>query len=167
MKKLVAIACALVFSLTSMAQRLETGGQLVEISADLSGEAALNTIMKTYSGRVVVLDFWATWCGPCRMAMKEIDKIKPELIEKNVAFVYVTGETSPLEKFNEMRPEIDGYHYRLTDAQWREICQMMQLVGIPAYAVYGKDGTILFSNLTEGGFPGNEVIREAVEEGLK
>ena len=123
-------------------------------------------MIESYAGRVVVLDAWATWCGPCKMAMKVIDEIKPELIEKNVAFVYVTGETSPLETWNAMAPTITGDHYRLTDKQWKEFCKLFGIRGIPAYAVYGKKGEKLYSNMTEGGFPGNDVIKSAVEKGL-
>lgn len=136
------------------------------VDASLSGVEAFDTIRKAYEGRVVVVDFWATWCGPCRMAMKTIDAIKPSYMNKGVAFVYITGETSPLEKWTEMIPEIDGDHYRLTKAQWSELCQTLDIPGIPAYAIYNTDGSVAFSNLTSGGYPGNDAVSEALDAAL-
>lgn len=136
------------------------------VDATLSGVDAYEAIRKAYEGRVVVVDFWATWCGPCRMAMKTIDAIKPAYMDKGVAFVYITGETSPAEKWAEMIPAIDGDHYRLTKAQWSELCQTLNIPGIPAYAVYNTDGSVAFSNLNDGGYPGNEVISETLDAAL-
>jgi thiol-disulfide isomerase/thioredoxin len=39
--------------------------------------------------KVVVLDFWASWCGPCRMAMPIIQKVSEELKDKDVVFFAV------------------------------------------------------------------------------
>lgn len=136
------------------------------VDVTLSGVDAYEAIRKAYEGRVVVVDFWATWCGPCRMAMKTIDAIKPAYMDKGVAFVYITGETSPAEKWAEMIPAIDGDHYRLTKAQWSELCQTLNIPGIPAYAVYNTDGSVAFSNLNDGGYPGNEVISETLDAAL-
>lgn len=136
------------------------------VDASLSGEAAFKTIMDTYAGEVVVLDFWATWCPPCRRAMVEVDRIKPELMSKGVRFVYITGETSPQADFNKMMPGIHGDHYRLTNKQWEEVCKMLNLPGIPAYAVVCRDGSMQYSNLSQGGYPGNEVIQNAAEVAL-
>lgn len=136
------------------------------ISPAISGDDILTAITKDYAGQVVLIDFWATWCGPCRMAMKEIDKIKADLQKKGCAFVYVTGETSPEATWKQMIASIEGDHYRLTDKQWDELCSRLNLPGIPAYLLLNKDGSTAYSNLQQGGYPGNDVIQNNVEVAL-
>lgn len=136
------------------------------ISSAISGDDILTAITKDYAGQVVLIDFWATWCGPCRMAMKEIDKIKADLQKKGCAFVYVTGETSPEATWKQMIASIEGDHYRLTDKQWDELCSRLNLPGIPAYLLLNKDGSTAYSNLQQGGYPGNDVIQNNVEVAL-
>ena len=141
-------------------------GVVKTVDASLTGVEAFQTIREAYKGRVVLVDFGATWCGPCRMAMREIDAIKPELIKKGAAFVYITGESSPMDKWTEMLKGIEGDHYRRTDAQWSDLCQTLGIPGIPAYVLYNADGTEAFSNLQQGGYPGNEIVQNAIEVAL-
>ena len=146
--------------------KIEHKAVLKTVDKALGGMEAYDQIMKSYAGKVVVLDFWATWCPPCRAAMLEVDKIKPALMDKGVCFVYITGETSPQKDFDKMMPNIHGDHYRLTNAQWGEICKTLNIPGIPAYAVVGKDGSMEYNSLSRGGFPGNETIVNAAETAL-
>lgn len=152
---------------TTEAPQATTGKSTVcTVDESLSGTEAFAAIRKTYEGRVAFFDFWATWCGPCRMAMKAVDEIKPAFMERGVAFVYITGETSPMETWTEMVPKIAGDHYRLTKKQWSELCESLNIPGIPAYVLYNADGSEAFSNLTEGGYPGNELVQNVIEVAL-
>ena len=158
---------------TEQADAQEANGAVVAsksvvktIPANVHGEDILKAIKENYKGKVALLDFWATWCPPCRQAMKSIDEIKPELEEKGCAFVYITGETSPLNKWNEMIPGISGDHYRLTNAQWEELLDYLNVPGIPAYMLIGKDGKTAYDNLSQGGYPGSEILKNNIEVAL-
>ncbi len=91
-------------------------------------------------GKVVVLDFWATWCGPCIRAMPEIFQgIAP--FGDNIAFLAVNqGETPPIiEQFLDQRGWT-GTPVGL-DAQ-QKVGDQFQVQGIPHTVVIGKTGKI-------------------------
>ena len=98
--------------------------------------------------------------------MREVDQIKPELQKQGAVFVYITGETSPEEEWKNSLSEIHGDHYRLTDKQWQEINNDLHIPGIPVYFLLNRKGEMVFSNLTEGGYPGNDVVKKVITQAL-
>ena len=164
---LVALFTMAAFGTNATAQTPEKKASVVKtVATDVAGTDVLSVLAKNYEGKVVVIDFWATWCGPCRQAMKLIDEIKPELQKKGVVFVYLTGETSPLAKWQEMIANIDGDHYRLTKKQWGELCGNLGLLGIPSYMILNKDGSTAYDNFKTGGYPGSDVLQNQAEVAL-
>jgi thiol-disulfide isomerase/thioredoxin len=133
---------------------------VINETPDVAQEKVFDAIMEKYKGKVVVVDFWATWCGPCMSAMESIKPLKEEMKGKDVVFLYLTGETSPLATWNKKIPDIHGEHYRVSDAQWRYWYDTFGIRGIPTYMIYDKNGK---QRLNQAGFPGNEVLKKAIE----
>ena len=131
---------------------------------EVAPEQILQTILDKYKGKTVLIDIWATWCGPCRMGHKQLAPLKQELKDSNVKFVYITSPTSPLATWQEMIKDIDGDHYYLTREQYDYVLKHFESDGIPTYAIYDPAGTQTFKNI---GFPGVDKFREEINKTLK
>lgn len=125
--------------------------------ADIPAEELFNAITTPYRGKVVFVDFWATWCGPCIAAMKKSEPVKDDFVGKDIVFLYLAGENSPKGTWEQMIPDIKGEHYRMTDAQWTYICNKFGVQGVPSYMIIAKDGTPTHFQV---GFMGADKMKE-------
>jgi thiol-disulfide isomerase/thioredoxin len=131
---------------------------------EVKPESILQTILDRYKGKAVLIDMWATWCGPCRAGHKAMAPMKEQMKGQNVQFVYITSPSSPITTWQEMIKEIDGDHYYLTKEQFGYLLSKYESGGIPTYAVYNTKGEQTYKVI---GFPGNEEIRKRLEEAMK
>ena len=131
---------------------------------EVKPENILQTILDRYKGKAVLIDMWATWCGPCRAGHKAMAPMKEQMKGQNVQFVYITSPSSPMSTWQEMIKDIDGDHYYLTPEQYSYILAKYESSGIPTYAVYNTKGEQTYKVI---GFPGNEEIRKRLEEAMK
>jgi thiol-disulfide isomerase/thioredoxin len=107
-------------------------------------------LLKKYSGKVVLVDFWATWCAPCRAGIEQIKPLKEQMANEKVAFVYITDPTSPKLTYDRMIPDIKGEHYRLSQDEWQTLSTKFGITGgsgIPRYILVGKDGKVINPDL--------------------
>ena len=141
---------------TIEANKKKTGFRVNE-TGEVANEDLFASIISQFRGKVLLVDFWATWCGPCRNANKAMAPMKEELKDKDIVYVYITGETSPKGTWENMIPDIHGEHFRVTDAQWAYLGNAMGIEGVPTYFVIDREGDIKYKSV---GFPGVAKMKE-------
>lgn len=130
---------------------------------DVTGDKLLETIVAQHPGKAVFFDFWATWCGPCKKGIEAMEPMKEQLKGQDIAFVYLTNESSPMDEWNKHVLSIPGLHYRIPSSLWQQI---PGLGAIPQYYFYDRTGKRVWEHT---GFS-NEVLEEIgkeIEKALK
>lgn len=131
------------------------GSKVIEVSKNQADKVFTN-IMSKYKGKVIFVDFWATWCGPCRAGIEQMKPLKEELANEKVTFVYISNQSSPIAAYNNMISGIKGDHYRLSTDEWNFISEKFKISGIPHYVLVGKNGNVINPHLM---FMGNEQLK--------
>lgn len=137
------------------AAKNSTSYKVCVIDDSLKGEDVFKALIAPYKGRPLLVDFWATWCGPCRAAMETIKPVKEELAAK-ANFIYITSPTSPKRAWELTIPDIHGDHYYVTDEQYSTLLNQFESQSIPTYVTVDSKGNILNHYI---GYPGNDVIK--------
>lgn len=113
-------------------------------------------------GQVVLLDFWATWCGPCVASMPQLQKLHEELGGKGLTILAVNqGEGKELAaKFMEKK---DLTFNCVLDADKSVGSKLYGVRGIPTQVVIGKDGVVKKVNV---GFnpAGEAALKKLIED---
>ncbi len=142
----------------------KTGYKVCELDTVVAGDKLLETLVAPYKGKVVLVDVWATWCGPCIRAMKDMLPMKEELKDKGITYVYLAGDNSPEAIWKNMIPDIHGEHYRVTKEQWAGFVKALQVEGVPTYFVINKSGEVAYRAT---GFPGVDTMKDELQKALK
>ncbi|MFZ9897812.1 MAG: peroxiredoxin family protein [Gemmatimonadaceae bacterium] len=95
-----------------------------------------------YTGEVVLLNIWATWCGPCRIEMPSMQRLQERLGPKGLRIVAVSvddpGQAGAIRRFAQ---EL-GLSFDLLHDPTKAIERTYQTTGVPETFLIGRDGTI-------------------------
>lgn len=126
----------------------------------------LQTILDRYKDKPVLLDIWATWCGPCRAGHQQLAPLKEEMQKRGVQFIYITSPSSPVKTWQTMIKDIPGDHYYLTREQENHLMKLYASDGIPTYAIYDRDGNRAYFHIGLPSTDDTNEIRRVLEDAL-
>jgi thiol-disulfide isomerase/thioredoxin len=120
------------------------GGAVGGATATAAPSSALREAkgIDDYTGEVVLLNIWATWCGPCRIEMPSMQRLQERLGPKGLRIVAVSvddpGQAGAIRRFAQ---EL-GLTFDLLHDPTKAIERTYQTTGVPETFLIGRDGTI-------------------------
>lgn len=120
--------------------------------------------LSDYKGKVVVLDFWGSWCPPCRAAMPGIQRLHEKYKDRGVAVVGMNFERNAAANPAKFMKD-NGYTYNLV-LKADSIADKYKVNGWPTFYILDRQGRVLWSAV--GHDPSHEEqMAKVIEEALK
>ena len=114
---------------------------LPSIDFELSNLEGVNEKLSDYKGKVVFLNFWATWCGPCRSEMPAMENVYKEL--KDDGFVILAVDLGEDKQTVQKFVDEYGLTFPVVLDQTNAVGGMYDARSIPTTYLVGRDGNIL------------------------
>jgi len=128
-------------------KRLSGGQPAFEFAGkDLQG----NTIkLSDFKGKLVYVDVWATWCGPCKYEIPYLDTLETDYHGKDIVFISysIDEDYAAWVKFV---PEnkLQGVQIIGEKAWESDLCKKYKIMGVPTFMLFDKEGKIVTVKMT-------------------
>jgi len=145
---------------------LKKGG-LNELILGANGNMiSLQNVLDQSRGKVVILDFWASYCGPCLQQIAFSHQLQKKFKDSPVRFIYLSQDMAKSDWENSMKnyglKNIADNYLMFFDAH-STISEFYKIRQIPKYIVYGKDGKLISSNAP---YPSDPALEKTIRDNL-
>jgi len=127
----------------------------------LNNLAGKTISLNDLKGKIVIIDFWATWCGPCRSSFPGMQQALDKFGGDDVEFLFInTWENVPDKKDNADKfIKENKYSFNVLLDLDNKVIESYKVQGIPTKFIVGKDGSIKFKSVGFGG-SSEELVNE-------
>ncbi|MHA4740604.1 TlpA family protein disulfide reductase [Dyadobacter sp. MSC1_007] len=136
---------------TSVASLKDTNSvQLQNISGT---SLTLDDIKRQHAGKVIFIEYWASWCAPCRELMPASEAIRKGVKDLKVAYVYLSLDSDHskwVKASGEEKIDKYPYNYRITNVKSSEFMKKYNVNFIPQTMILGKSGMVLNNQYSAG-----------------
>lgn len=162
MKSLISLSLVLLFSLSNFASAATVGNNAPDFSLpSLQGTSKKNGVMmRDFRGKVVYVDFWASWCGPCRKSMPVLEEIRTKYKDQGFEVVAINVDESTDDALRFLSKYPVSYPI-LLDPQGKTPA-LYKVEGMPTAYIVDKAGVIRYVHT---GFQNHD--REKIEQTVK
>jgi peroxiredoxin len=154
-------AITLMLAVSAMASA--TDGPAPDFS--LPDKSGTTLSLSAFSGQVVLLNFWASWCGPCREEMPLLDALQQryESLGFTMLGINVEEDSSAADRFLQSTP----VSFPILYDRENSVSKLYDVIAMPSTVLIGRDGRVRYVH--HGYEPGYEndyqnQIRELVKE---
>lgn len=109
----------------------------------------LKNILSVNKGKIIYVDFWASWCSPCLDAMPAAEELRLDYKDKDVYFLYVSTDRNYekwVDAFNLLGLETYFGNYLLLNQESSELVKDLKIKYIPRYLVFDRNGKLVHQN---------------------